>query len=234
VPSVGSLRSPIVELVFIRHAQPAWVADGRTVSNPGLTTRGRRQAAETAEHIAADGTYDELLVSPLTRAAETAAPIAEATGLTPQVVEDIAEITGDDWDDTPIEQLHKIFEAARQRPIHEWWDGFTGGETFHHFHDRIAGAMDEILAERGLVNRPEHHLWDIPSDPGRILIVAHGGTDAVALGHLLGLEPTPWEWERFRSPHASISRIEATRLAGAFILTLTSFAEVAHLGEVTS
>jgi len=49
----------------------------------------------------------------------------------------------------------------------------------------------------------------------------------------LGLDPIPWEWERFKSPHASISRIVATGLAGAHILTLTSFAEIGHLGDVT-
>lgn len=231
--SLQRLRSPLVELVFIRHAQPAWVANGRTVSNPGLTELGHRQAAEVAERISADGRFDELLVSPLVRARETADPIAAATGLTPQVVDAIAEITGDAWEDTPADELQRIFERERQRPFDEWWDGFTGGETFHHFHDRIAGAMDQILTERSLVNRPEPHLWDIPEDPGRILIVAHGGTDAVALGYLLGLEPTPWEWERFRSPHASISRIASTSLAGAHILALTSFAEVFHMEKVT-
>ena len=53
------------------------------------------------------------------------------------------------------------------------------------------------------------------------------------MGHLLGLEPTPWEWERFRSPHASISRIESNGLAGAHILALAAFGDVAHLSEVT-
>ena len=222
-----------MELIFIRHAQPAWVSNGRTVPNPGLTELGYRQAAEVAALAGSTGPYDELLVSPLVRALETAAPITETTGLTPQIVDGISEITGDAWEDTPIDQLQKIFEAEKQRPSEEWWDGFMGGETFRHFHDRIAAAMDQILGDRGLVNRPEPHLWDIPTDPGRILIVAHGGTDAVALGYLLGLEPTPWEWERFRSPHASVSRVESTSLAGAFILALTSFAEVAHLEEVT-
>ncbi|MCB2224647.1 MAG: histidine phosphatase family protein [Actinobacteria bacterium] len=222
-----------MELVFIRHAQPAWAVDGRTVPDPVLTPRGHGQAAEAAARLAADGPWDELLVSPLVRARQTAEPIAEAVGVEPTVIDDIAEITGDGFDDTPIERLQEVFEAERSRPWDQWWDGFTGGETFHHFHDRIAGAMDRILAERGLVDRPEPYLWDIPDDPGRILIVAHGGTNSVAIGHLLGLEPTPWEWERFRLPHASLSRIAPNRLAGAHILALASFADVAHLTEVT-
>jgi broad specificity phosphatase PhoE len=39
----------------------------------------------------------------------------------------------------------------------------------------------------------------------RLLLVAHAGTNSVVLGHLLGLSPEPWEWERFASAHASIT-----------------------------
>lgn len=222
-----------MEIVFVRHAQPAWTSGGLTVANPGLTDLGHRQAAEVAARLGADGPWAALMVSPLVRARQTVGPIAEAIGLEPEVVDGIAEITGDDWEGTPSEQLQRIFEAERQRPFEEWWDGFTGGETFHEFHDRVTGAVDAILTGRGMVKRPEPHLWDIPADPGRILVVAHGGTDAVAIGHLLGLEPAPWEWERLRSPHASIARIKANRLAGAHILALTAFGDVAHLSEVT-
>jgi len=222
-----------VEIVFIRHAQPAWAADGLGVGNPGLTDLGHRQAAETAEHLAKDGDWNELLVSPLIRTRETAAPIAEATGLTPSYVDDLVEIISPNWEGTPIERVYALFQEQRHRPVEEWWEGFPGGESFRAFHDRVSGAMLKILTDRGLVSRQEPHLWDMPDDPGRILIVAHGGTDAVALGYLLGLDPVPWEWERFKSPHTSISRIAATPLAGAHVLTLTSFAEATHLGEVT-
>lgn len=222
-----------MEIVLIRHAQPAWVADGLGVGNPGLTDLGHLQAAETAACLADDGDWDELLVSPLNRAGETAAPIAEATGLTPTSVDDLMEMIIPGLEGTPIDQVSAMFEAQRHQPVEEWWEGFPGGESFRSFHDRVSGAMLTILNDRGAMGRPEPHLWDMPVDPGRILIVAHGGTNALALGYLLGLEPVPWEWERFKLPHASISRIEATPLAGAHILTLTSFAEVTQLSEVT-
>ena len=41
-----------------------------------------------------------------------------------------------------------------------------------------------------------------------MIIVAHAGTNAVVLGHLLGLDPVPWEWERFRQPHTGVSRLK--------------------------
>jgi probable phosphoglycerate mutase len=223
-----------VEITFIRHGQPAWFVDGLTVHDPCLSESGLRQAAGAAAALGADGPWDELLVSPLIRARETADPIAQATGLEPTSIAGLSEISGPDWGGIPRERVEQAFAEQLDRPHEEWWDGFPGGgESFHEFHDRVTATMQKILHERGLVSRPEPHLWDIPEDPGRILIVAHGGTNAVALGWLLGLEPTPWEWERFKSPHASISRITSIPLARAHILALASFAETGHLEDVT-
>ncbi len=76
--------------------------------------------------------------------------------------------------------------------------------------------------------RHEPHIWDVDQDPGRLIVVGHAGTNAVAIGYLLGLEPTPWEWERFVSPHASISRLRTKPLAGGHVFGLRSFGDVAH------
>lgn len=217
----------------MRHAQPAWVdRDGLGVANPGLTRLGVRQAKQVAERLGGEA-FDEILVSPMVRARQTAAPIADMIGLEPVVVSGLAEITAPDWEGTPVEEVARIFRERRRRPLDEWWDGFPGGESFRQFHDRVTRTILEVLAERRVFPHAQPQLWTLESDPGRLVIVAHGGTDAVALGSLLGLEPVPWEWERFVSPHASIARIKAVSLAGAHILALASFAEVDHVDEVT-
>ena len=69
-----------MQLFLIRHGQPAWVDDGINYDNPVLTDIGRRQAELTAQRVA-DLDVDHLLVSPLVRAQETAAPIAAALGV---------------------------------------------------------------------------------------------------------------------------------------------------------
>jgi probable phosphoglycerate mutase len=217
-------------MVFVRHGQPAWVADGVGVVDPPLTSKGARQAAAAAAHLAGDGEWDELLVSPAVRAVETAAPIASAVGLEPQVVPGLTEIRMPDWSETPADTVDRIFREARHRTPEEWWAGMPGGESFSDFHERITTTMFTLLADRGVEPRPEPHLWDIDQSPGRVLVVAHGGTNAVALGFLLGLDPTPWEWERFVSPHASISRLHSKSLAGGCIIGMTSFGDVGHLG----
>lgn len=223
-----------MEIVFVRHAEPEWIADGVGVVDPPLTGRGVRQAEAAAVHLASTP-WDDVLVSPALRAVETARPIAAATGIDPRVVEGLIEIRMPDWSGTPAETVDRIFREARNRPPEQWWDGMPGGESFRDFHERITTTLLGLLAERGVHPRAEPHLWDVSDAiPDRVLVVGHGGTNAVALGFLLGLDPTPWEWERFVSPHASVSRLRVKSLAGASVIGMISFGETAHLGSEIS
>ena len=78
-----ALPSPVVELILIRHAQPAWTEAGVGALDPDLTEFGRRQSEALAERLAGDDPYDELVVSTAARAASTAEPIARSLGLQP-------------------------------------------------------------------------------------------------------------------------------------------------------
>jgi probable phosphoglycerate mutase len=62
-----------------------------------------------------------------------------------------------------------------------------------------------------------------------VLLVAHAGTNAVLICHLLGLQPVPWEWERFVLGHASISRVEALHVGDGYTFSLTRLSDVEHL-----
>ena len=64
-----------MEIVLVRHGEPEWVRDGLNVVNPPLTDRGHLQASRLAEALQSES-FDEILVSPLTRARQTAAPLA--------------------------------------------------------------------------------------------------------------------------------------------------------------
>ncbi len=71
-----------MDIVFIRHGQPQWAVDGLSQTDPALTELGHEQAKLAAVRIANDRKpAEELIVSPAIRAQQTAAPIAEATGL---------------------------------------------------------------------------------------------------------------------------------------------------------
>ena len=72
-------------------------------------------------------------------------------------------------------------------------------------------------------------MWQIAEPGKRIALIAHAGTNSIVICHLLGLEPTPWEWERMVLRHASISRLEAIPLGDGYIFSLTALSDVEHL-----
>ncbi|GBD84094.1 phosphoserine phosphatase 1 [bacterium BMS3Abin02] len=220
-----------MELVFVRHGEPRWAVDGVSQIDPHLTERGNRQALLTAERLAAEKRpVREILVSPALRSQETAKPLAALTGVEPVTVPDLVEIRMPDWTGMLEATVQRIFAEGRDRSPEEWWNGIEGGESFRDFHERVTSAMLRILDERGIRPDPAHrHLWRFSGEPGRVVIVAHGGTNAVVLGFLLGADPTPWEWERFILYHASIARLRAIHLAGGHVFSLRTFNDREHL-----
>lgn len=218
-----------MEIVLVRHAQPEWARDAEAQVDPGLTTLGRQQAEHVAERLAAES-FDEVLLSTARRAQQTAEPILEA--ITTPWVENRAWLheihMPAAWQGTPAAEVGRVLRNARDRTRDEWWEGMPGGETFHDFHARVTIGLRNEFAERGVVQRPDA-LWEIPDEPYRVLVVAHAGTNSVVLGHLLGLDPEPWEWERFASDHASITTLDSTPIARRWIFSLQTFSDTAHL-----
>lgn len=226
-----------MELLLVRHGQPTWVdTDGIARNDPGLTPLGRAQAYAMA---AALGTtdVDEIICSTAVRSQETAAPLATLLDLPVQSEEGLFELRMPaEWDGAPGAEVGEWFRSARRRARQEWWQGAPGGEDFGAFHQRVTDCLDLLLADRGVRRHSlDGNLWDVPGSVAdtRIVLVTHAGTSSVMLGHLLGIEPEPWEWERFNTAHGSITRLRTTSIAGRAIWSLTSFADTAHLSQVT-
>lgn len=222
-----------MELILVRHGEPRWADASRSaVRDPGLTDRGRHQAEAAARAVGRFGPVDELLVSTATRTLETVEPIARHLDLEPDVQPWLHEIvTPPDWDGTPAEEVEHVLRTSRARPLDHWWDGLDGGESFHDFHERVCTGLDAALEERGVVAHPDdpERLWDVDPRSERIVMVAHRGTNSVIVSHLLGIEPAPWEWERFASDHASITLMRTVRIAGGHLWSLQLFSDVGHL-----
>lgn len=223
-----------MEFVLIRHAQPEWVREGRNVVNPPLTELGHAQAERLAKAL--DGeTFDELCVSPLTRARQTAAPVLDVIGFAEVVEPWLEEIRDPDWHGQPAEGAVKAYQALRQRVAVEQWGGVAGGEPMHEFVARVRVGAIEFLERRG-IRRVEDDLpvWQIEdaersSALRRIGLVAHAGTNSVLACLLLGLSPTPWEWDRLVMRHASISRLIALPIGDGYVFSLSSLSDVEHL-----
>ncbi len=218
-----------VEIVLVRHGQPEWVREGLNVVDPPLTDLGRRQAKLAAEALAAEP-FDEVLVSPLVRARQTAEPLYHLLGRVEIVDTWLEEIRDPNWHGTPAEFAEQAYRELRERPIDARWDGLHGGEPMRDFTARIHAGASMFLGDRG-IHRIDHELpfWSIDEPDRRILLVAHAGTNSVFMCHLLGLQPTPWEWDRFVLGHASISRLEALPVRDGFTFSLTSLSSLEHI-----
>ena len=97
----------------------------------------------------------------------------------------------------------------------------------------VLSATEELASvrvARGVVRATSDlPVWEVAEPGRRIALVAHAGTNSVTIGHLLGLAPTPWEWDRFVLGHTSISRLEALPLADGFTFSLTKLSDLEHL-----
>lgn len=215
-------------LTLVRHAEPAYVVDGRSWSDPPLTERGREQAVLLAKRVS-QWSIDEVWVSYMVRARQTAEPLAEACGVAPQVMDWLGEMRNPpSWDGSPADDVEEFFATSQDRTVDEMWEGAPGGESFRDFHHRIHSGVEGTFADRGIVRAAGLHLWD-GVDERRVVVVAHAGTNALILGKLLGVEPTPWEWDRFTHVHSGVSRLVTLPTAGSYAWSLRSLSDRSHL-----
>ena len=180
-----------MQIVLVRHGQPEWVRDGLNVVDPQLTDLGMRQA-RLASEVLAEEHFDEVLVSPLRRARQTAAPLLEQQGRDEEIEPWLHEIREPNWHGTPAELSAKAYEEERRRAAEDRWKGVEGGEPSRDFVERVRGGMTAWFAERGMY-RAEQILpvWHIERPTTRLCVVAHAGVDGVLLSLLLGLAPVP-------------------------------------------
>jgi len=176
--------------------------------------------------------FDEVLVSPLLRARQTAAPLYRALDFPETVDPWLEEIRDPNWHGTPAEYSQRLYRELEERPIDARWDGLTGGEPMRDFCSRIHAGATDFLAAHG-IKRIDHELpfWSIENPEQRIVLVAHAGTNSVFMCHLLGLQPTPWEWDRFVFGHASVSRLESLPVHDGFTFSLATLSSVEHIAR---
>lgn len=144
----GQVGEP-TRLLLLRHGQTE-LSVGRRYSghgDPELTPLGHAQAAGAARRLAARGDVDVILCSPLRRARQTAASVAETTNAPLVEREGLIETDFGSWEGL-------TFGEARSRDpeLHALWLGSQdvappGGESFAEVAQRIRAERDAILAE---------------------------------------------------------------------------------------
>ena len=129
---------------FVRHGQTVWNVENKIcgATDSPLTEHGREQAAETGRNILDSGIQaDEILYSPLSRAADTAKIISEITGIPCREEARLKEQNFGKWESTlrDGENFKKAKESFACR--------YEGGESMLQLAQRIYNLLDEIKAE---------------------------------------------------------------------------------------
>lgn len=137
--------------VLLRHGETALTPEkrfsGSGGSDPELSAVGRRQAAAVAEALAARGTIQAVVASPLRRCQETAAAVAERLGLPVRTDEGLRETDFGDWEGLTFaevrerhpEDLQAWLSSTAARPT-------GGGESFGTVAERVSLAREKLLA----------------------------------------------------------------------------------------
>ena len=218
-----------MEIVLIRHGQPEWMRNDLNVENPPLTELGHHQARRMAEVLATE-TFDEVLVSPLQRTRQTAEPLYAALDRDEVIEPWLREIGDPNWHGTPYSLAQEAYRELLARPSLERWSGLEGGESVREFADRIIVGVDGFMAARGGVRTGgELPVWQLDKPDQRIAVVAHAGTNSMTIGHLLGVDPVPWQWERFQLNHTSITRLQTFELGDGHAFGLSTLGNSEHL-----
>ena len=175
-------------LWLVRHGESTWntlgLAQGHC-DQARLTRLGQRQAWAVASQLR-DRPVGALYASDLRRALETAAPLAEVTGL---------EVTRDA---RLRERCLGVLEGAATAAVGPAANGLRGdqvvepdarpdgGESLREFYRRVAGFADELGARCRAMEAER---------AGEIAVVAHGGTLRVLNAYLRGIPVERMRWE---------------------------------------
>ncbi len=164
----------MTEIIIIRHGETEWNKTGRFQghSDVPLSAEGRTQAAALGKNLVVDH-VDAIYASDLTRAMETAAPLAQRFGL--EVISDplLRELNFGAWEGRNFNDVNaenpnamkNFYTDPEQADIPE-------SEPFPEFQRRVAGRVREIVAhERGK----------------RVVIVSHGASIRILLADLLSM-----------------------------------------------
>ncbi len=193
-----------MDLLLIRHGLPLRVErDDGLPADPPLSAEGRAQAERVALWLAHES-IDHIVSSPLLRARETAAPLAEALGLPVEIEPRVAEYDRDSALYVPLEELRRTDYPAWKAFMQT---GYPEGVEIERFIVDVQSALDACISRhRGR----------------RVAVFCHGGVINVFAAQVLGSARPLF----FQPDYTSINRFAAASSGERSVIALN---ETAHL-----
>ena len=176
------------KLYFTRHGQTFWNVENKIcgATDIALTPLGHEQAVAAGKMIREGGyAIDEILYSPLMRAAETARHISEETGIPMREESRLKEQNFGIYEGTA--RNGEEFRRAKACFINH----FGSGESMLQMAQRIYNLLDEIKAE---------------SDHKTYILVAHNGISRVIQSYFY--EMTNEEYATFGVKNCEVRRFD--------------------------
>ena len=136
-------------LIVVRHGYSEGNREQRFIGHgdAALTKIGREQAICTAEYLK-DYKIDKIYSSDLTRAMQTAIPVAKMHGLPIYPMEALREIFAGDWEGEKYADLVARYPESYGAWIHDIGNAHPdGGESVKEMTARVFSAVDRIVKE---------------------------------------------------------------------------------------
>lgn len=158
-------------IYFTRHGETVWNVENKIcgMTDSPLTARGQQQARQLGELVRDSGLHiDEILYSPLSRAADTAKAIAAATGLPARCEPRLREQCFGKYEGTPRDGAE--FRISKTH----FADRYDGGESMLQLAQRIYNLLDELrdqpdktyllVAHNGIARVVESYFHDMTNE----------------------------------------------------------------------
>jgi probable phosphoglycerate mutase len=177
-PTLGSDAGNSCSVLLIRHGRSADVVPGSAESgDPPLHVIGVTQAERLRARLA-PMRIDAVYSSHLTRARQTATPLAHERGLDVIEYPDLEEFRLGDWANGEFRRRASVADPE----FVAWartgrWDGIPGAESDADFRGRVSSVVDVLAAQ---------HMGET------IAVVAHGGTISAYLAHVFDIHRSLW------------------------------------------
>ena len=158
-----------MRILLVRHGDTEIGPDGLYPDIGGLTDLGCRQAEATAGIMAPAG-ITHIVSSALQRSIETAAPLAEMTGLPCRQIAGLDEVRIGTLRSAPLEAIaRRIYHTTPYADFSEF-----GGENAAEYNERVLYALSREIVDRH------------DGSPATVAAFLHGGTISVILDHAEG------------------------------------------------